>query len=467
MHLLIPRILERFVSEQMITSRIPGLSLVLLQGDDVAVRHFGFRELVHRRPPTSSTRYGLGSVTKVFTAIAVLQLADEGRVELDAPLARLLPEAAQFGNATIRHVLAHASGLPALGWSETKMSSSWPMDGFPVGDYADLAVFLDDAAEWRTAAPGAEWRYSNEGYLLLGLLVERLDGLPFTEAIKRRLLEPLGMHRSTFNVDEVAEDDDRATPTMLDHGGGFVPGSNLVGVMPAAGGLVSTAADMTAFARLLLARGVAQSGERLLPAALIESMAAADVPLDRPTPFDALPLWNDPIRVNGAGLQRHLAVLGRDVWAHGGGVMGGTSYLAVAPDHGTGVVVLANAHGYPLAQLALVALATLWGAAPEDLPFVRRQRVLDRLAGHYAAYAGTIQANATSRGWGLELQFDFHPRSRTVPLLLLSDESETGTTRFMALTTGRPGLAEIVSHGDVRELRYERYALRWRGEVPR
>src|SRR5690606_1012160 len=122
------------------------------------------------------------------------------------------------------------------------------------------------------------------------------------------------------------------------------------------GGLVSTAADMASFAQLLLARGVAPSGVRLLPAALMETMAAADVPLDRPTPFGSLPLWDDPVRVNGAGLQRHLDVLGRDVWAHGGGVMGGTSYVAVAPDHGSGVVLLANAHGYPLAQMALVAL---------------------------------------------------------------------------------------------------------------
>ncbi len=464
---MIPRALERFVQEQMIASRIPGLSMVLIQGDDVAERHFGFRELARRRPPTSATRYGLGSVTKVFTALAVLQLAAEGRVDLDAPLARLLPEAAPFGDATVRHVLAHASGLPALGWSETKMSAAWPMDGFPVGDYGDLAVLLDGAEGWRTAAPGAEWRYSNEGYLLLGLLLERFDGLPYAEVIRRRLLAPLAMHRSTFDADEVEGDDDRAAPTMLGEDGSFVAGSNLIGAMPAAGGLVSTAADMTALARLLLARGVAPSGERLLPAALVDAMAKADVALDAATPFDGLPLWADPVRVNGAGLQRHVDVLGRDVWAHGGGVMGGTTYVAVAPDHGSGVVLLANAHGYPLAQLALVALATLWGAAPEDLPFVRRQRLLGRLTGRYAAYAGTIQADATARGWGLELRFDMRPRGRTVPLLLLSDDPDTGTTRFMALGGGRPGVAEIVHREAGLELRYERYALRRRGEVSR
>ena len=464
---MISRALERFVQEQMIATRIPGLSMVLLRDGEAVERHFGFRELVRRRPPTSATRYGLGSVTKVFTALAVLQGAAEGGIDLEAPLARLLPEAAPFGEATVRHVLAHASGIPALGWSETKMSPSWPMDGFPVGGYADLATLLDGAERWRTAEPGTAWRYSNEGYLLLGLLLERLDGVPYAEVIRRRLLEPLGMARSTFDPDVVAADDDRAAPTMLDDRGAFVPGSNLIGAMPAAGGLVSTAADMTAFARLLLARGVAPDGARLLPAALVDSMAAADVALDEATPFDGLPLWADPVRVNGAGLQRHVDVLGHDVWAHGGGVMGGTAYVAVEPASGTGVVLLANAHGYPLAQMALVALATLWGHAPEDLPFVRRQRVLEPLAGRYAAFAGTILADVAARGWGLELRFDFRPRARAVPLLLLSEDLEAGTMRFMALGGGRPGLAEVLRRDGEIELRYERYALRRRGEVPR
>jgi hypothetical protein len=182
---VIDRTLERFVLAQMIASKIPGLSLVLLRDGAVAERHFGFRELRLRQPPTAATRYGIGSVTKVFTALAVMQLVDEGRVDLDAPLSGYLPvEAAVFGAATVRQVLAHASGLPALGWSETKMSPSWPMDGYPVGGYDDLGVLMDGFDGWRTADPGERWHYSNEGYILLGLLIERLDGRPFAAALQ-------------------------------------------------------------------------------------------------------------------------------------------------------------------------------------------------------------------------------------------------------------------------------------------
>ena len=464
---MIPRALERFVQEQMIASHIPGLSMALVHGDTLAERHFGMRELRHRIPPGPHTRYGIGSVTKVFTALAVMQLVAEGRLTLDDPLAKHLPrEAAAFGSATIRQVLAHASGLPALGWSETKMSSDWPMDGFPIGHYDDLATFMDGAEAWRTDPPGARWRYSNEGYLLLGLLIERLVGAPYADVVASRILAPLGMRRSTFDPAVVEADPDRVDQLMRDERG-FLPGSLLRGAMPAAGGLVSTTADMTALARALLSGGALPGGGRLLPAPLIAQLAQPDVALDTPTALGDAAIWNDPPRVNGPGLQCHRGVMGRDVWAHGGGVMGGTAYLAVAPgrtpdEPGSAVVLMANAHGYPLAQLALVALVTLWGGAPEDLAFVRRARLLHALAGRYAAYGGTIVADVQPRGWGLDLTFAMQPAARSIPLVLQDHDDATGTSRFIALGTGRPALAEVIAGPAGAELRYERYALRRR-----
>jgi CubicO group peptidase (beta-lactamase class C family) len=464
---VIPRALERFVQEQMIATHIPGLSMALLHGGTVVERHFGMRELRHRIPPGSDTRYGIGSVTKVFTALAVMQLVAVGRLRLEDPLTLHLPrEAASFGTATIRQVLAHAAGIPALGWSETKMSSDWPMDGFPIGHYDDLATFMDGAHEWRTDPPGARWRYSNEGYLLLGLLIERLTGSSYADVIASRILTPLGMRRSTFDPAVVEADPDRVDQLMRDERG-FLPGSLLRGAMPAAGGLVSTTADMTALARALLAAGALPGGGRLLPAPLIAQLAQSDVALDTPTALSDAAIWGDPLRVNGPGLQCHQGVMGRDVWAHGGGVMGGTAYLAVAPartpdESGSAVVLLANAHGYPLAQLALVALVTLWGGAPEDLAFVRRARLLERLGGRYAAYGGTIVADLTPRAWGLDLTFAMQPKARGIPLVLQDHDDAAGVSRFIALGSGRPALAEVITTPAGIELRYERYALRRR-----
>jgi CubicO group peptidase (beta-lactamase class C family) len=464
---MIDRALERFVQEQMIATRMPGLSLVLIRRNQIAQRHFGFRELQQRRAPTPTTLYGVGSVTKVFTALAVLQLVQEEVISLDDPIVRHLPrEAEAFGSATVRHLLAHTSGLPALGWSETKMSAAWFMDGFPVGGFEDLATFMDGSQTWRTAAPGERWQYSNEGYILLGRLLERIDGRPYVDSLRTRVLGPLGMGRSTFDPALVASDDDRVEPFMHDAQGRLIAGANLYGAMPAAGGLVSTADDMTRLARVLLAKGRLPDGGALLRPDLVEEMARADVEIDPATPFDELDLWRDAPRANGAGLQLQRGVLGHDVWSHGGGVMGGTAYLAVMPSADVGVVVLANAHGYPLAQLSLVALSSLLGEAPEALPFVRRQRLLERAAGSYASFSGTIRAGVVARGWGLDLRMAFEPVVRSVPLVLLSHDADRDILRFMSLGSGRPGMAEIVPADDgTLELRYERYALRRRGEV--
>ncbi len=451
----------------MIATRIPGLSLVLIRGNEVAQRHFGLRELQERRPPSGSTLYGIGSVTKVFTALAVLQLVQEEAVGLDDPIVQHLPEeAVAFGTATVRHLLTHTSGLPALGWSETKMSPGWFMDGFPVGGFEDLATFMDGSGAWRTAEPGERWQYSNEGYILLGRLLERIDGRPYADALRARVLEPLGMMRSTFDPELVAADADRVQPFMHDVDGALIAGANLYGTMPAAGGLVSTADDMTHLARVLLAKGRLSDGRTLLRTDLVEAMALAAVAIDPETPFDSLSLWADTPRSNGAGLQLQPGVLGHDVWGHGGGVMGGTSYVAVMPTADVGVVVLANAHGYPLAQLSLVVLASLLGHPPDALPFVRRQRLLERIAGSYASWSGTIRADLVARGWGLDLCFAFEPRGRVVPFVLLSHDPDRDIVRFISLGSGRPGMAEIVPTTDgILELRYERYALRRRGEV--
>ena len=465
---MIERALERFVQEQMITSGIPGLSLVVIRDGLDSARHFGFRELRLRQTPSSATRYGVGSVTKVFTAIAVLQLVQEGRISLDDELALHLPEVAPaFGDATVRHVLAHASGLPALGWSESKMSKTWPMDGFPVGGYQDLDVFMHGAEEWRVHDPGTNWQYLNEGYIMLGRLVELCDGELYVSSVHRRVLEPLGMARSTFDAGWVEDDDDAAQPYLRDESGNLIPGRNLYGAMPAAGGLVSTPHDLTALVRMLLARGALPQGGPLLDPDLVECMVAADVEIDPVTPLDHYALWRDPRRVNGAGLQRHLDVLGHDVWAHGGGVMGGTSYIAAVPDAGIGVVVLANAHGYALAQIALVAVAVCLGAEPDAMPFVRRQRLLERVAGRYASWAGTIEVDLVPRGWGVELRFDFAIGTRTVTLVPFEHEPGIDRTRWLTLGSGSPGVAETIKRDGVYQLTFERYAFRRQGVCPR
>lgn len=458
----------------MIETRMPGLSVVLLDGDEEYERHFGFRDLDERSAPDSDTRYGIGSITKLFTAIAVLELIERGAFGLDDPIDDLLPEiAGRFPPATsVRHLLAHASGMPALGLSESKMSAHWFMDGYPVGGWPDVATFLRDSEDWWIARPGEEWHYSNEGYLALGALIESMAGRPYVEHVERTLLRPLGMTRSTFDKRVVEADANRAAPTMHDASGAFVPGSNLYGPMPAAGGLVSSPRDMTSFARSLMNAGRLPDGGRLLSATTMAHLAAAQVTLDPDdaTPLDDLELYDDPRRFHALGTQLVKGIPGvdGDVVGHGGGVMGGTAYVLVAPAERLGVVILANSHGYPLARVAIAALTALAGKPIGALAFVRRERLLAESAGTYQAFRSTMRAEVRPAACGLELVLQFLPAPRTIPLVLLDHDDERGITRFLVLGQGRPGTAYLVRPNDPdapQELRIERYAFRRTGRL--
>ncbi len=466
-----PNDLAAFALERAIDTRIPGLSMALLDGNDVVTRHVGFRDLARRTGPADTTRYGIGSVTKLLTAVATLELVEAGAFALDDPIGVLLPELAGRypPGAAVRHLLSHSSGMPALGFSESKMSERWFMDGYPVGGWPDVATFLEGADSWWTDRPGTAWRYGNEGYLALGALIERTTQVAYPTWIQRTVLEPLGMHRSTFSRDEVDADEDRVTPVMQDPEGRFVPGANLYGPIPAAGGLVSTVRDLAALASCLMNAGRGPSGETVLQPRTIERLADVQIAVDAapPAPFDALDLWRDPRRFHGLGAQVVRGIPGThgDAMGHGGGVMGGTAFLLVDPAARRGVVALASTHGYPLARLSFVALAALAGEAAESLAFVRRERLAGELCGRYSSFRDTIHASLRPAPAGFELTLDFRPAPRRVSLTPLEHDPHAGVTRLLAMGSGPPAHAEVHRRDGGLELRFERYALRRRGRL--
>lgn len=176
---------DRYVRDELARQRIPGLSLAVLRGDSVLLaRGYGFANLEHRVPATDSTIYQSASVGKQFTAAAIVVLAREGRLGIDDPIRKWLPEApSAWRKVTIRHLLTHTSGIP---------------------DYTDDLVDLRrDYTEEQLAklyarlplqfTPGATWSYSNTGYALLGFVVRRVTGKFYGDYLRERVFEPLGM----------------------------------------------------------------------------------------------------------------------------------------------------------------------------------------------------------------------------------------------------------------------------------
>ena len=457
-----PAAWEAFALEKMVSTRLPGLAFALIEeGRVVHQRGMGFTNLNRRNAPTEKTMFGIGSVTKVFTALAVMQLREQGKLGLDDPVGDYLgiPLLARDEPILIRHFLSHSSGIPALGFSESKMSRHWHTDGYPISSTADLLTFMTGSEDWVHTEPGKRWAYLNEGYVLLGAIIEAASGVPYTAYIREALLEPLNMTRSHFEREIVERDKDRVTPYMRDRDNKLFVGSNLYSDIPAAGGLVSTVEDLSKLTLALLNGGITENGIQFIQqeSLLLMQTPVVEMPASETNLF---PNQKDSPSIERFGLGLYLQedFLGVNIAGHGGGVMGSTGHMAFAPKEGLGVVLQTNGHGYPMRQLTLAAIAHGLGLNFEDQPFIKLDRLLGRLTGSYRSFRGTMEAEVYRRGDNLELSIWMFNEDRTV--WLIPESVTEDHALFATFSSGRSSSVEFIFSNQRIDLLYERYAFR-------
>jgi len=177
--------IDRYVRSEIARQRIPGLSMAVLQGDSLLLaRGWGEANVEHHVPAADSTIYQSGSVGKQFTSALVLRLVADGRLRLDDPISRWLPEGPpRWRRITVRHLLTHTSGLPDYADSTLDYRRDYSED-----DLVRLAAGLHPLFE-----PGARWSYSNTGYVLLGVIIHRITGTFYGDLLRSQVFEPLGM----------------------------------------------------------------------------------------------------------------------------------------------------------------------------------------------------------------------------------------------------------------------------------
>ena len=189
----VPDSIDRFLRAELVRQGIPGMSVAVLRGDSVILaRGYGFANVERHIPATDSTVYMVGSLTKPFTAAAIVLLSQQRRVGLDDPITRYLPEGrAVWSKVTIRHLLTHTAGIPqdtTLDWSR---------------DYSE-SERVRSAAQPLQFEPGAQQSYSSTGYDLLGVIIHRVAGVPWGDFVRDQIFRPLGMRTARVNPD--AED---------------------------------------------------------------------------------------------------------------------------------------------------------------------------------------------------------------------------------------------------------------------
>ena len=181
------------------TSSTPGCAVgVAIGGKPVLSRAYGMADLEHDAPNTPETIFEAGSVAKQFTAMAVLLLARDGKLSLDDPVRKHIPELPDYGvPLTIRHMLNHTSGL--RDWGSIAGIAGWPRT---TREYTHAHVLeIVSRQKALNFPPGTQWSYSNTGFNLSAIIVARVSGMPFAEFSKQRLFAPLGMTRTSWRDD--------------------------------------------------------------------------------------------------------------------------------------------------------------------------------------------------------------------------------------------------------------------------
>jgi CubicO group peptidase (beta-lactamase class C family) len=183
---------------------VPGASILIIKdGSKILLKAYGMVDLEHKIPAQPNTNYRLASVTKQFTAMSIMMLVEQGRLKYDATLSELFPGFPSYGkNITIRHLLTHTAGL--LDYEGFVPDSS----AYQVLDRDVLEIIKKADSTYFEA--GTSYRYSNTGYALLALIVEKVSGKMFDQFLKEHIFEPLGMKSTVAHLKDKADVIDRA-----------------------------------------------------------------------------------------------------------------------------------------------------------------------------------------------------------------------------------------------------------------
>jgi dipeptidyl aminopeptidase/acylaminoacyl peptidase/CubicO group peptidase (beta-lactamase class C family) len=311
--------------------RVPGAALGILRVgdgvDETCVAASGVLNKETGVEATDDSVFQIGSMTKVWTATVVMQLVEEGKLELDAPVVDVLPELRLSdpevtARVTMRHLLTHTSGIDGDVFTDTGRGDDC---------LERYVALLAEAAQNHPL--GATWSYCNSGFSLVGRVIEKLTDGPWDAAIKERLVGPLGMtHTGTLPEDAILH---RVAVGHVSEQGSEperAPAWVLPRSLGPAGLVNSTAADVLAFARMHLAGGLASDGTRILSEDAVSAMREheADLP-DKYTLGDS---W-------GLGWIR-FGWDGRRLVGHDGNTIGQAAFLRVLPNEGLAVTLLAN-----------------------------------------------------------------------------------------------------------------------------
>jgi CubicO group peptidase (beta-lactamase class C family) len=449
-----------------------GLAVGVIRGGRLGFFHgHGVADVESGTPITDDTAFRIGSVTKLFTAVAVMQLSERGLLDLDAPASdylrayQLHPADPRFRPVTLRHLLTHTSGIPDVRHPFDLLHFSWgPFEGRPPLQSVPLGESLPTLAEYYRAGlrvvvePGTAFAYSNHGFATLGQIVEDVSRSPLDRYLREHVFDPLGMDTSDL----------RRSPRVVGRlatGYAFrrsgpepVPDRDWIGA--GGGGIYATTADVARFVAFLLDPAAVGRATVLHPAALATMLQ---------------PHWLTDERVTAMGLAFFLSTVGGHRLAgHEGILPGFNSHLLIAPDDDLGIIAFTNGSSgamswlpaevtgllldllgvpEPRARSDVAAHPELWPdlcgryRLPPRISDMRGRMAMGRGAEVYV-HGGRLMARILSPIPALRRGFALHPDDECDPLVFRIDPFGAGMPTFRIVFVRGRGGDVVAAHTD-------------------
>ncbi|WP_426750561.1 serine hydrolase [Myxococcus sp. Y35] len=387
--------LERYIRRFHEQGMFNGTVLVANESGILLKKGYGSANFEWKVPNTPDTKFRIGSITKSFTATVILQLVAEGKLQLDDPITQHLPDYRKDtgDRVTITHLLNHTSGIPSFTSApEYRDNHRTP---YSVAEFVKKSCSGDLEFE-----PGTKFAYNNSGYYLLGAIIEKLTGQTYAEAVQARILGPLGMKDSGYDV----------TATVLPKRasgyepapGGLVNADYIdMGQPYAAGSLYSTVEDLYRWDRAFY-------GDTLMPAALKQKMLTPGLQhYGFGWAIAPLKLHDDKTSIQGI--------------LHSGGINGFASILVRAPERKEVVILLDNTSRGSLQEIAGGVLSILHGIPPRP---ARRP-------------IGTVMLEALDKGSSAKAIATYRTLKKTKASEYDFSESQLNTVGYQLLRVGR------------------------------
>ena len=321
---------------------VPGAAWgIIVDGKLVHVGTTGVRDIESQDPVDTSTVFRIASMTKSFTALAIMKLRDEGKLSLDDPAERYVPELAGLRypttdspRITIRHLLSHAEGFPE--------DNPWGDQQLAITD-EQMAALMRRGIPFSNV-PGVAYEYSNYGFAILGRIVARVSGMPYADYVEASILRPLRMEATTLEPSEVPDDrialgyrweDDRwkLEPPLPD------------GAFGAMGGMLTSISDLGDYVAMYLGAWPPRDGADTMPLRRSSLREMQQIARPRP-PSVTRGGAGEPVRLNAGGYGFGLGISSScafsHIVAHSGGLPGFGSQMRWLPEYGVGLIGLGN-----------------------------------------------------------------------------------------------------------------------------